>query len=350
MSRGKRLHVVLVSCLLLSPVCLDFLVGSATAAPVYRVPGVGSGKVITYGDFLVLWDSESPDAVVPQNLVDVNNTLSVVNTVLNTSDGILFFESHTTYRNGTKQTVVNQVDVKYGVGSGNLTFVAAELEAGDRVYLAGDFYDTRINSTGLRQYSGLMRETNLLNTTQVVAEMRMAFWTEYYWDKATGVLVEQFWSYTELAEDGSITAASIEYKMIDNNVWVGVSDSVAPVARAGPDQTVDVGDTAIFDAGESRDDVGIARFLWNFGDGESAEGLIVTHVYGSARAFNVTLTVEDGFGNKASDYLTVTVQEKSSLFSTLGLLVIGSAVFVGLILASWVLLKRRRRPARRRRH
>lgn len=160
--------------------------------------------------------------------------------------------------------------------------------------------------------------------------------------------MEQFWYYTELAEDGSFAAASIEYKMIDNNVWVDISDSVAPVARVGPDQTLDVGDTAIFEAGESRDNVGIARFLWNFGDGESAEGLRVTHIYQSARAFNVTLTVEDGAGNKNSDYLTVTVRDKAFLFSTSGLLIIGSVVFVGALLASWVLLKRRS-PARRRR-
>jgi len=345
----KHLHVVPKSCLLLSLICLGLLVGPATAAPVYRVPGVGSGKVITYGDFLALWDSELPDAVVPQNFIDVNNTLSVVNTVLSTSDSMLSFDSRTTYRNGTEQVAINQtIDVKSGSGNGNLTFVAAELEAGDRVYLTGDFSITRINSTGLRRYCGLMRETSLLNVTQVVAERRMAFWAEYYWDKATGILVEQFWSYSELGEDGSLTVGSIEYKMIDNNIWVDVSDSVVPVARAGPDQTVDVGDGVIFDAGESRDDVGIARFLWNFGDGESAEGLRVMHIYKAARVFNVTLTVEDGAGNKDYDYMAVTVQEKAFLFSTLGLLIIGSVVFAGLLLTSWVLLKRRRRPARRR--
>ena len=347
--RCKHLRVVLRFCLLLSPICLGFFVDSATAAPVYRIPGVGSGNVITYGGFLALWDSDLPDAVVPQNFVDVNNTLSVVNTVLNISDSTLSFDSRTMYRSGTEQTAVNQtIDVKSGSGNGNLTFVAAELEAGDRVYLTGDFSITRINSTGLRRYCGLMRETSLLNVTQVVAERRMAFWAEYYWDKATGILVEQFWSYSELGEDGSLTVGSIEYKMIDNNIWVGVSDPVAPIARAGSDQTVDVGDGVIFDAGESRDDIGIARFLWNFGDGESSEGLRVMHIYNTARVFNVTLTVEDGAGNEDLDYMTVTVQEKTFLFSTLGLLVIGSVVFAGLLLASWVLLKRRRRPARRR--
>ena len=343
------MHVVLVLGILLSPICLVFLVGPAITAPLYRLPGVGSGKAITYGDCLVLWDSDLPDAAPPGDLLDVNNTLSVVNTVLSISDSSLSFESRTIYRNETEQTVVNQVDVKSGSGNGNVTFVAAQLEAGDKVYLTGDFAITYINSTGLRRYCGLMRETNLLNVTQVVAERRMAFWAEYYWDKATGVLVEQFWSYTELAEDGSLTVASIEYKMIDNNVWVGVSDSVAPVARAGYDQTMSVGDGVLFDAGESRDDIGIARFLWNFGDGESAEGLRVMHIYNSARVFNVTLTVEDGAGNKDFDYVTVTIQEKSFLFSTPGLLIVGSVVFAGLLLASWILLKRRRRPARRRR-
>ncbi len=123
--------------------------------------------------------------------------------------------------------------------------------------------------------------------------------------------------------------------------------SVAPVARVGPDQTVSVDEGVIFDAGESGDDICIAGFPWNFGDGEPAEGLRVVHIYDSARVFNVTLTVEDGAGNKDFDYVTVILQEEAFLFSTLGLLIIVSVASADLVVASVVLLKRRRLPVRR---
>ena len=348
---AKHLDAIPVLCLLFPLIFLGFSVGFVAAEPWPRVAGVKVGDVAKYGNFLVLWASESPGAVPPQNFIDVNNTLSLVNTVLDVSNSTVSFESRTVYRNGTERVETNSVDVASGSGSGNLTFVAAELGVGDSVYLAEDFSDYLIQSTSLRDYCGVMREAILLNETQDFSDSGMAFWTKLYWDRSTGVMVEHFWSYNELSETGLLTAASVSYSMVDNNVWVGVSDSVVPVARAGSDRIVDVGVTVDFDASESWDNVGIAKVLWDLGDGESAAGLSVSHVYGSAGVFNVTLTVEDGAGNKGLDYAVVTVQEQANPILTPGLafLIVCLVVLVGGLSVRWALLRKRRLRVQERR-
>lgn len=298
-----------VFCLLFSLVSSGLFVDFAVAEPLSRVAGVKAGNVAKYGNFLALWGSELPDAVPPQDFVDVNNTVSLVNTILDVSGTTVTFSSATVYRNGTERSEVKSVDMVYGSGLGNLTILAAGLSAGDGVYISEGFSQSRINSTSLRGYCGLMRETNLLNVTQVLSTTGKAYWTELYWDKATGLLVEHFLSYAELSEAGYLTEGNVSYSMVDNNVWVDVPDSVMPVAEAGPDRTVDAGATVVFDASGSSDNMGIAGFLWDFGDGESAEGLTVSHIYGRGGAFNVTLTVEDGAGNKGLDHVIVTVPE-----------------------------------------
>lgn len=342
---AEHLNVVFAFCLLFSLTCLGFFVGFVLAEPLSRVAGVKVGDVAKYGSFMATWASELPSAAPDQKFIDVNNTLSLVNTVLDVSNNTVSFESRTVYRNGTEQVEVKSVNVAYGTGSGNLTYVTAELEAGDSIYAAEAFSEYRINSTSLRDYCGVMRETNLIDTTLDLSDQGAVFWTQLYWDKATGLLVEHSWSYAELSETGGyMTEAKVSYSMIDNNVWVGISDSVMPVAKAGSDRTADVGATMIFDASGSSDNVGIAKFLWDFGDGASATGLSVSHVYGKSGVFNVTLTVEDSAGNKGLDRVTVTVRQQANptLTSGLAFLIVGLVVLVGWLSVRWALLRKRR--------
>ena len=333
----KHLDAALVFCLLLLWVSSEFCSDPVAAESPLHV-GVKVGDVVKYGNFRSLWASESSSAVPPQTLFNVNNTLFVVNSVLNVSNGIVSLESRTIYRNGTEQVEVKSVDVMYGISLGDLPVVAADLGAGDRVSLAIELPPYRINSTSLRGYCGVMRETSLLNVTQVYLDS--AFRMKLYWDKATGLLTEYSVHYTELAEDDALSLSLIAYSMVDNNVWIGVSDSAVPVADAGSDRIVDAGVTVVFDAGGSRDNVGITKVLWDFGDGESAMGLSVSHVYDAAGVFNVTLTVEDGAGNKGLDHVLVTVQEQTKpvITPTLVLLIVVLVVLV--VLTSLLLIRR----------
>jgi len=84
-------------------------------------------------------------------------------------------------------------------------------------------------------------------------------------------------------------------------------DTVPPVADAGPDQSVLVGESLTLDGSGSADDSGISGFEWSLGDSSTKTGSTVTHSYGEAGVYTVTLTVTDGAGNVGQDTLTVTV-------------------------------------------
>jgi len=56
--------------------------------------------------------------------------------------------------------------------------------------------------------------------------------------------------------------------------------------------------SVIFDASSSIDpDGSIVQYLWDFGDGQGAEGMIVTHSYSAGGSYPVTLTVMDDGGS-----------------------------------------------------
>ncbi|WP_202935137.1 PKD domain-containing protein [Halorussus amylolyticus] len=96
----------------------------------------------------------------------------------------------------------------------------------------------------------------------------------------------------------------------------GESDSVTidttdPTADAGNDQTVAFGDTVSVDAGGSADNLGIADYSWDFGDGNTATGETATNDYADTGEYTVTLTVTDDAGHTDTDTLTVTVEDKT---------------------------------------
>lgn len=80
-----------------------------------------------------------------------------------------------------------------------------------------------------------------------------------------------------------------------------------PVANAGPDQTCFIGRVLYFDGSKSRDpDGSITSYIWLFGDGKSASGVRVSHVYASLGLYNVTLAVTDNMQATGSDTCLVT--------------------------------------------
>lgn len=85
----------------------------------------------------------------------------------------------------------------------------------------------------------------------------------------------------------------------------------SPVANAGPDQTVLVGQTVNFDGSLSSDPDGnadIISYIWNFGDGSTGSGITTSHTYNTSGVYLVSLTVTDQAGAGGSDSLSVIVQ------------------------------------------
>lgn len=121
----------------------------------------------------------------------------------------------------------------------------------------------------------------------------------------------------------------------DNVIITVIEDTIPPVAQAGPDQTVAKDTPASFDGSSSSDNVAIASYHWDFGDGFEATGPTVSHVYKQTGTYTVTLTVEDVGGNTHSDITIVTVEALiEPPFALIGVLVVSFAVIIGL--AFWL--------------
>ncbi len=76
----------------------------------------------------------------------------------------------------------------------------------------------------------------------------------------------------------------------------------APTALAGPDRIVCPGDQVTFDAGASGDlDGELSQWIWEFSDGQTLEGPIVTRSFDTAADLRVRLTVRDDSGAEGCD-------------------------------------------------
>ena len=84
--------------------------------------------------------------------------------------------------------------------------------------------------------------------------------------------------------------------------------NIPPIADAGYDQKVLVGETVQFDgSGSYNTDDTIVSYEWNFDDGSTDSGVIVSHIYDVAGDYTVTLTITDD-GLTSSDTAEITVQ------------------------------------------
>lgn len=74
-----------------------------------------------------------------------------------------------------------------------------------------------------------------------------------------------------------------------------------PVANAGPNLVCCTDEQSVFDGSASHDADGDSlKYMWNFGDGGTAEGAKVTHVYTKGGTYSVTLRVDDNSGTSCS--------------------------------------------------
>ncbi|MBI1882237.1 MAG: PKD domain-containing protein [Chloroflexi bacterium] len=84
----------------------------------------------------------------------------------------------------------------------------------------------------------------------------------------------------------------------------------APIAVISGPASGKVGESLTFSSGNSRDiDGSITGYAWNFGDGATASGVNVSHSYGQAGTYQVTLTVTDNGGLTGSSTFTVQISQ-----------------------------------------
>ncbi len=89
-----------------------------------------------------------------------------------------------------------------------------------------------------------------------------------------------------------------------------VRDTIRPVAEAGPDVIIILGNSVAFDGTASSDNDAIVNHTWTFSDGPDPKtlyGPVQPYAFANAGTSVVTLTVRDRAGNSGSDTMTVTV-------------------------------------------
>jgi len=94
------------------------------------------------------------------------------------------------------------------------------------------------------------------------------------------------------------------------------SDSIRIIVSARPQISAIVpietysGEEVYFDASASVDiDGSITSYVWSFGDGSTANGKVVSHVYNKPGVYTVTLVVTDNFGLTSSKEYKLTVKQ-----------------------------------------
>lgn len=112
--------------------------------------------------------------------------------------------------------------------------------------------------------------------------------------------------------DVTVTAFDAANNTASRVFRVVVYDPEMPVAEAGPDQVVDLGDPVTLDGLASVDNDGITRYRWTFedgGEGRELKTAKATYIFVEVGAHVVTLTVWDTLDNTATDTMLITVRD-----------------------------------------
>lgn len=141
--------------------------------------------------------------------------------------------------------------------------------------------------------------------------------TAYEWDFGDGTTASGTTATHRYAEPGTYAVALTLRSDSTSPTCQTVSArhlirvNAAPVASAGEDRHVAVGEEVVFDASASHDpDGGIVAYAWDFGDGTTATGIAVRHRYAEPGTYTATLTVRDEAdlaNSSAEDAITVIV-------------------------------------------
>jgi hypothetical protein len=206
---------------------LSTMVVTAAAAQ-ERTVGVTEGDWFNYG-INSSWNSTDPNVLSPPSaygdLETVNETEWVKMTITGVSGTNVSVRYLTHYKNGTEEIGDGYMDVDTGdEANAALTIISANLGVNDNLYTSGDYSTWTINETITRTYPDGVKNTNHINMTYefswTLNETEIYFFqaVNLYWDKETGVLVEDsFEVYNQTGE--YLTTWSVGSRITGSTVW-----------------------------------------------------------------------------------------------------------------------------------
>jgi parallel beta-helix repeat protein len=161
----------------------------------------------------------------------------------------------------------------------------------------GDYGINAMHSNGNRIY----RNNFIDNEVQQYQVNSVNEWNDdaegNYWSDYFGV---------DLNEDG-VGDTMLPHSGVDYYPLVHIYDRTPPMADAGGNQTVFKNSAVFLDASGSSDNIDLASYMWDFGDGSSGVGINVNHTYTASGVYTVTLTVTDTAGNAAQNTVLIAV-------------------------------------------
>jgi hypothetical protein len=215
-SRVVYLLVILVFIILILAVIILTYSGTRNLT---RVPGVSVGDTFTF-DVSSFWSSSAANAVVSQGLLEINQTESFRVTITDISGPMVTTLDVWIFKNGTEYNSTGLVNVETGYNSGGFwPVVAANLGKDDLLHPAGQNGIT-VNETIMREYPSGAREINHFTLNYQGNDETFGYYiaeSDYYFDRATGMLVELYDRSTFL---GANMQSAILWKIKASNVWV----------------------------------------------------------------------------------------------------------------------------------
>jgi len=205
------------------------VVASVTATPA-RTVGVNTGDWIKFADIDITWSSNDPNASKVWYGMDLemfNQTEWMRTEITQVSGTNVTMQSIQHFKNGSDDTSSGWIDVDTGdTVNATTMIISADLNENDAIYTSVDYSDWLINETITRTYPDGARETNHINMTYAVnytippdIEGYYFYSMNFYWDRATGILVED--SFEVINQTGEyLTAWSMVSKITESNVWV----------------------------------------------------------------------------------------------------------------------------------
>jgi len=215
-SRAVFFLVILLFAILILAVIILTFSGTRTLA---RLPGVTPSDTFTY-DVASFWNSNDPNATIPQSLSEINQTESFRVIITEISGSMVTTLDTWVFKNGTEHNSTGLVNVETGFNSGGFwPVVAANLGKDDLLHPAGQNRIT-VNETIIREYPSGARETNYFTYNYQGNDEDYGYYIaegDYYFDRATGMLVELYDKSEFLSAN---TQAAILWRIKESSVWV----------------------------------------------------------------------------------------------------------------------------------
>ncbi len=169
------------------------------------------------------------------------------------------------------------------------------------------------NKSGIKLYNCNLNKVYNNNFIDNSTQARVNYGSdnEFFLDKLVG---GNYWNNWTSPDDDDDYFVDFSYFFLggkDDFPWICQDGwkNIRPVADAGYDQKVLVGETVQFDGSGSYNTDGIIiSYEWIFGDGTNGSGMIVNHTYYLADIYPVTLVISDDNGLKDTDTVEIMIQ------------------------------------------